>query len=510
MVQDGPGSGRSAGALGAWDFGAAGTSGATVTASRATGRCEGRRGLPGLSAHVLARRVRKSPVLLATLASLLFIPVVTRVGPLGPPSLQPAAATVMTLCGLAAAWLLQEQFVHTRRLSDLLILAAVATVGLLNLSLHMVPASLGIDSTSQLLAAQVWGQLFVGGFLAAAVLARPDRLVLRARSPVMVLITIGGVAIGLAAVCGVTFSSAVAGPVVSHPTIASGPAGHPVGLAVTLLAVGLMSLAAVRLSAHRAPSDVPVRIVGAAVALLAAGSTYQLLSPLPASRQVSLAEVPGFAASALLLLAAWRYEPQTRARLARAAALAERRRVAQDLHDGLAQDLAYIAAHGSAIAAGVGNEHPIVVAARRALSISRSTISTLSDPAGASTAEALEAVAGDLHERFGVAIAVESQLQDDLSPEEREQVSRIAREAIANAARHGEARNVVVSLTRCERAVVLRIVDDGRGIRDRDGQTAREGFGLRSIRQRAHDLGGFMVIHQPRFGGTQLEVVFPS
>jgi signal transduction histidine kinase len=208
-------------------------------------------------------------------------------------------------------------------------------------------------------------------------------------------------------------------------------------------------------------------------------------------------------------VAATRHEPQARARVAEAAALAERRRVARDLHDGLAQDLAFIAAHGPALSDELGDDHPLVIAARRALAISRSTISELCDPAEATATQALEAVAQELREQFDVAIAVNVAGDVDVEPRAREHLARISREAIANAVRHGGARNVSVSLTLLERATVLRVVDDGRGLDDVVSGTATpEGFGLGSMRERAAAIGGYLSLHQPRHGGTELEVVF--
>jgi signal transduction histidine kinase len=183
--------------------------------------------------------------------------------------------------------------------------------------------------------------------------------------------------------------------------------------------------------------------------------------------------------------------------------------VARDLHDGIAQDLAFIAAHGPRFVDELGDDHPVVVAARRALEISRSTISELSDPRGATAHESLEAVARELSDRFGISIAVNAQLKRDLEPHEREQVTRIAREAITNAARHGDARNVIVSLRQAETGVALRVVDDGRGILGADLVLSPEGFGLRSMRERAAALGGQLNVRQPRLGGTELEVVLP-
>jgi signal transduction histidine kinase len=211
----------------------------------------------------------------------------------------------------------------------------------------------------------------------------------------------------------------------------------------------------------------------------------------------------------LLLATAVRRDHLLRARMANAAALAERRKVAQDLHDGLAQDLAVIAVHGETIAQDIGDDHPMVIAARRALRLSRSTIAELSDARGATADQALEAVAQEFRDRFAVAIAVEAECDRKLAPDAQEHVSRIAREAIANAARHGGAKHVVVSLRGAETGVTLRVVDDGCGIPSADIGGPREGFGLRSIRERTDALGGHLTLRPLRKRGTELEVLLP-
>ena len=243
--------------------------------------------------------------------------------------------------------------------------------------------------------------------------------------------------------------------------------------------------------------------------LLALVSLSHLVTLSVSPGRVGPGEALRVIAFALLLWAAATAERRVRARLARSAALAERRRVARDLHDGLAQDLAFIAAHGPRIAQEMGDEHPVVIAARRALAISRNAISELSDPEGATAHESLEAVAQELRDRFDVAIAVDTHLDADLPSDAREHLTRIAREAIANAARHGGARNVIVSLRKASTGVALRVVDDGCGIAGADGAAAPEGFGLSSMRERAAVLGGQLSVRPARRGGTELEVVLP-
>ena len=60
-----------------------------------------------------------------------------------------------------------------------------------------------------------------------------------------------------------------------------------------------------------------------------------------------------------------------------------------------------------------------------------------------------------------------------------------------------------------ENGVALRVLDDGCGIAGAESGVAPEGFGLRSMRERAAALGGQLNVRQPRRGGTELEVVLP-
>jgi signal transduction histidine kinase len=210
----------------------------------------------------------------------------------------------------------------------------------------------------------------------------------------------------------------------------------------------------------------------------------------------------------VIFAAALRGHRELRAAVARAAAAAERRRVAQDLHDGLAQDLAFIAAQGAKMADEFGDEHPVMQAARHALAVSRDTISELSEFTSSSTREALEAIAHELSGRFRVGVVVDVNPDVVLDAETRDHVSRITREAIANAARHGNAQRVLVSVKRTTEATVLRVVDDGFGITS--GPNApREGFGFRSMRDRAAALNGVLTVRSGLPRGTELEVVFP-
>jgi signal transduction histidine kinase len=450
-----------------------------------------------------------SPAALAAVAALVLLPVVSHAAAVHAAALSATLETSITFLALGGAWLMRTRFADSRRLCDLLAMTAVATLGLMTLCENVLPAAAALHHAPSFAAAQLWGQVLVGAIFAAAAFDPSGRLVSRRRRVVAVAVGLPVAGVAAATLAGLLVSGPVIGAT-GHITTAAAPLGHPLGLLLSLAAIGLLGSSAVRLTSgdSHGGSDRTTGTLAGAVILLAVAGLYQLVvGPLPAG-EVSPGQLPQVFAFALVLLAAVHHEPQARARMAKAAALAERRRVARDLHDGLAQDLAFIAAHGPAMSEAMGDGHPVVIAARRALTVSRNTIMELSDPARATAAEALEAVAQELRDQFDIAIAVDVRLHGDLEPRAREHVTRISREAIANAARHGGARNVSISLKRLELAVVLRVVDDGCGLEPAQGTAAAEGFGLANIRERAAALGGYLSLHQPRHGGTELEVVF--
>jgi signal transduction histidine kinase len=80
---------------------------------------------------------------------------------------------------------------------------------------------------------------------------------------------------------------------------------------------------------------------------------------------------------------------------------------------------------------------------------------------------------------------------------------RIAQEALANTARHSQARLVEVLLDYDADSVTLTIVDDGCGFDTSDPQS---GLGLRSMRERAELIGGNLTIKSQLGEGTLVAV----
>lgn len=186
-----------------------------------------------------------------------------------------------------------------------------------------------------------------------------------------------------------------------------------------------------------------------------------------------------------------------------AATLEERRRVARDLHDGLAQELVFIA--GQARRLERKQESPevaeIASAADRAVSEARRAIGALTRHGEQTLVEALAELAEEFTRRYALEVTLDADPSVDASPAHREEVLRIVREAMNNAVRHGSARTISTSLVRADR-MMLQVKDDGSGF-DGSERRTQGGFGLTSMRERAQAIGGSLeVISVPGKGTT--------
>ena len=185
----------------------------------------------------------------------------------------------------------------------------------------------------------------------------------------------------------------------------------------------------------------------------------------------------------------------------------ERRRLARELHDGVAQELAFIRRR-----AGRLSELPdgveIVDAAERALEDSRRAIEALVPPAYEPLDVALERLGARLATECGVEVQVNVRIVVVLRDEIRAELIRIISEAVRNAAHHGGARHVRVDLQGSPLAV--RIIDDGCGFRDgANSGLGVAGYGLIAMRERAEMVGGQFSLESVRGAGTLVQVVLP-
>jgi signal transduction histidine kinase len=100
----------------------------------------------------------------------------------------------------------------------------------------------------------------------------------------------------------------------------------------------------------------------------------------------------------------------------------------------------------------------------------------------------------------------------DLHPILRDEVYRIAGEALRNAFRHAEARQIEVEIRYDERQFGLRVRDDGKGIDSKLlNDDERPGhYGMRGMRERAKLMGGKMTVWSELDSGTEVELSIPA
>ena len=107
----------------------------------------------------------------------------------------------------------------------------------------------------------------------------------------------------------------------------------------------------------------------------------------------------------------------------------------------------------------------------------------------------------------GMIVEVEAEGADRVDSRRQVTIYHVAAEAVLNAHRHAAATHCAVRLEPvCDGAVRLTVTDDGRGLSDAD----ETGIGLRSMRERAAELGGALTIAATdREGGTTVTMVLP-
>jgi signal transduction histidine kinase len=187
----------------------------------------------------------------------------------------------------------------------------------------------------------------------------------------------------------------------------------------------------------------------------------------------------------------------------------ERHSVAREIHDGLAQELAFIAQQTRALAGdGVEGANELAESAERALAESRRLITTLRAPTTASESgdlsdEILE-TAEALTQRHGATLSLDVDPDFRTDPRTGRHLLRILAEALSNGLVHGRARNVAVELS----AERLRVADDGVGF-EAEAHRPRERFGLVGMRERAREIGAEFLLRSKPGNGTEVEVVLP-
>lgn len=196
------------------------------------------------------------------------------------------------------------------------------------------------------------------------------------------------------------------------------------------------------------------------------------------------------------------------------AVMAERRRIANDLHDGVGSRLLALLASQDPKAA---HSNGLSMALQACLLELQMTVDDLDDQSEATVFERLGHLRYRLRpafERMGITlewnIASES-LECRVRPDTATQVCRVAQEALSNALRHSRATHVELRVGAQDRArsLVLEVRDNGRGLDAPAGAPGSLGKGLRSMRSRADAIGGELAVIDIEPHGLCVRLVVP-
>lgn len=211
---------------------------------------------------------------------------------------------------------------------------------------------------------------------------------------------------------------------------------------------------------------------------------------------------------------------QVRGRLE--ARLAERERIARDLHDTLLQGIQGLIWRFQAAADRIPSDEPArqlmeqsLDRADELLGESRDKVKDLR-PAASEVADLAQALATEgeqfskLHSaKFKVSV---QGARRDLHPIVREEGFLVSREALSNAFRHAQADSIEAEVEYGDAALRVRIRDDGQGISTAvlDAGERPGHFGLLGMRERAKKLGAHLEVWSKPGAGTEVELRVPA
>lgn len=201
--------------------------------------------------------------------------------------------------------------------------------------------------------------------------------------------------------------------------------------------------------------------------------------------------------------------------------VAERDRIARELHDSLAQVLG-----ATNLRLQATLYHPVVASTpevrdelsdvasmcQEAYKDVREAILGLKEGPSVEHAlvEGLQVYAEKFSRRAGIETSVVDHLDGEpgLAPLAEIQVIRVLQEALTNARKHSGARHARITLTEAGDQVAFVVEDDGQGFVV-DAAGGREGFGLHSMRERTAQIGGTLLVESGPGLGTKVTLTVP-
>jgi signal transduction histidine kinase len=398
---------------------------------------------------------------------------------------------------ILASYLVAQRFARTASALNFGIAVGLGVMAVGHVSFVVTRATYAPDGGA---AAVLPYQLAGAAVLAAAALTRRRTLPRRSRGSLVV--------VGVAALTLVLVLLAAVGaiPSVEAPLGADEHEAVPFRIAIGVL----YTVAALALLANRDARREPfTRWLTVAMCLATLAQLERVAEPVSMLGMFTWMHVFLLGFTLALLTGSLGQIRDDQRRLAEVAVVDERRRMARDIHDGLAQEVAFIASQSKYLAVESGDRRldEIAVAAERALDDSRAVVGALRRPSGAPLSASIAQQAQEFARRWGLRIELSLEPEVAVSPEKEQAILRIVGEALSNAARHAHASTVGIRLDQREGPLLVAVSDDGRGF-DADIQADR-GFGLRGMCERARLVGGDVRLVSEPGRGTRVEIAMP-
>jgi signal transduction histidine kinase len=424
-----------------------------------------------------------------------------------------AYAAIGTLSIVVAAlvgFLLYGRMRDTATRSDLLLFVALSLIALTNLARAVAPAFDGGNNSV------IWApetvRLIAGAMLAAAALAPNARL----RNPDR-LVAYGWTLLASAAAVGAIVAATSNGLFTGiDPSFSGGDEEqslfHASGLLLAAELVCMVLFAVASIGFARRAERTGDRLfawLAIGTGLAAVARLSWILFPAVYANWIFFGDVLRLAAYLAILAGALGEIARLQSRAAKAAVLEERERIARDLHDGLAQDLAFISTEGMRLAEHDQRAADLATVARNTLQGSREAIQDLKSSDGPLDV-AIADLATTLVERHGCRLRLELDEDASAGAGARGDLLCIVAESISNAVRHGSATEVRIRLEANNGdGLALTISDNGHDHDPESPVMSQGGFGLAGMRTRVERLGGqFQCASRPG-SGTTVEVVLP-
>jgi two-component system nitrate/nitrite sensor histidine kinase NarX len=201
--------------------------------------------------------------------------------------------------------------------------------------------------------------------------------------------------------------------------------------------------------------------------------------------------------------------------VAAGAVMQERWRLSREIHDGLAQHLAFLKMRVAWLKRSAGNVTASQLAdiegvLETTLTEARQAITTLrADPQGNSLAEAVTSYAEEFGQVSGLDVTVRCDSQTpEIGVKSRVELLRIVQEALNNVRKHARASHIDVNVRPGLGGVEVTVADDGAGFEM--NQSLEGHFGLEIMRERAESVGGKLDVSSSPGSGTRVRIWMPT